>query len=90
MFYYIFNKQIITEIEMSTPYTPNVIAARNVQDGKTVYLTTCDAWTPDIEVAEFLAEEDKDWRLAFAQRLREVTGATLTLPPADALQAAVA
>ena len=74
---------------MSTPYTPKVIAARSVQDGETVYLTTCDAWTPDIEVAEFLTEEDQDWRLSFARRLREVTGAALTQPPATA-QAAVA
>ena len=75
---------------MSTPYTPKVIAARNVQDEETVYLTTCDAWTPYIEFAEFLAEEDQDWRLAFARRLREVTGAALTQPPASAIQAAVA
>ena len=56
---------------------PKVISAVSVSDGDTVYLTSCDAWTRDITVAELLAAEDFDWRLAFAQRLREVTDATL-------------
>lgn len=73
---------------MSTSYTPKVIAARHVQGGNTVYLTSCDAWTPDIEIAEFLAEEDQDWRLAFANRLHEVENAALATPPESLTQAA--
>lgn len=61
-----------------------VISAVDVQDGDTVYLTSCDAWTRDIAVAELLGREDIDWRLAFAQRLREVTDAT----PLDAVEGA--
>lgn len=76
---------------MSVAYTPKVIAANSVKDGSTVYLTTCDAWTPDIEIAEFLAEEDLDWRLAFARRLHEVANANLAeIPKVYLLQAAVA
>lgn len=69
---------------MSKTYIPTVITARRVKDDETVYLTTCDAWTPDVEIAEYLAEDDQDWRLAFANRLNEVTGAMLTQPPAVA------
>ncbi len=60
---------------MAHTYTPKVIAAQSVKSGETVYLTSCDAWTPDIEIAELLGEDDVDWRLAFANRLREVTNA---------------
>ena len=56
---------------------PKVISAVSVSDGETVYLTSCDAWTRDIAVAELLEVEDFDWRLAFARRLNEVTDATL-------------
>ena len=63
---------------MTTTYTPKVVSAKDASDGDTVYLTSCDAWTRDISVAELLAEDDFDWRLAFAKRLREVIGATLT------------
>jgi hypothetical protein len=73
---------------MSTSYIRKVISARKVQDGGTVYLTSCDAWTPNIEIAEFLAEEDQDWRLAFASRLHEVENAALSSPPAHYTQAA--
>ena len=52
-----------------------VIAATDTTAGDTVYLTSCDAWTRDIAVAELLAADDVDWRLAFANRLREVHGA---------------
>jgi len=64
--------------------SPKVIAAKDIADGDTVYLTSCDAWTRDVAVAELLGSEDIDWRLAFAQRLREVTGAT----PVDAIEGA--
>ena len=56
---------------------PKVISAVSISDGDTVYLTSCDAWTRDIAVAELLEADDFDWRLAFARRLREVTNATL-------------
>ena len=56
---------------------PKVISAVSISDGDTVYLTSCDAWTRDVAVAELLEVEDFDWRLAFARRLREVTDATL-------------
>jgi len=49
----------------------------------TVYLTSCDAWTPELALAEVLAPEDHDWRLAFANRLREVTGAALRAVTTD-------
>ena len=71
---------------MSAIYKPQVITASSVKDGNTVYLTTCDAWTPDIEIAEFLAEEDLEWRLAFARRLREVANANLAEVPDAFLQ----
>ena len=63
---------------MTATYTPKVVSAKDANDGDTVYLTSCDAWTRDISVAELLAEDDFDWRLAFAKRLREVVGAALT------------
>ncbi len=76
---------------MSAENTSKVVSARKVQGGNIVYLTSCDAWTPDIEIAEYLAEDDQEWRLAFANRLREVEGATLVNLPAEFLaQAAVA
>lgn len=54
-----------------------VISAKDTNDGEAVYLTSCDAWSRDIAVAELLSKADFDWRLAFAQRLREVVDATL-------------
>jgi len=54
-----------------------VISAVSVSGGETVYLTSCDAWSGDVTMAELLGAEDFDWRLAFAQRLPEVTGARL-------------
>ncbi len=75
---------------MAHQETYKVVKARRVRDGANVYLTSCDAWTPDIEIAEFLPEEDHDWRLAFANRLREVTGAELVLAPEELVLEAVA
>jgi len=63
---------------MTNHQNQKVVSAQDVKDGDTVYLTSCDAWTRDIQVAELLTEEDTDWRLAFANRLREVVNATLT------------
>lgn len=57
--------------------TRRIITANHVQNGDTVYLTSCDAWTPELALAEILEPEDHDWRLAFANRLREVTNANL-------------
>lgn len=71
---------------MSATSNLKVVTANRVNDGKTVYLTECDMWTPDIEIAHFLEEEDHDWRLAFANRLKEVEGATLIEVPESALQ----
>ncbi len=62
---------------MTTPTLTKVVAATDIASGKTVFLTSCDAWTPDIAVAELLGTEDTDWRLAFANRLREVSNAVL-------------
>ena len=56
--------------------TEHAIIAAQANDA-TVYLTSCDAWTPELALAEVLAPEDHDWRLAFANRLREVSGAAL-------------
>lgn len=50
----------------------------------TVYLTSCDAWTPELALAEVLQPEDHDWRLAFANRLREVKNAALCPVKTDA------
>ncbi|MCF6315302.1 MAG: DUF2849 domain-containing protein [Marinosulfonomonas sp.] len=61
---------------MTNSATPKVIAAKDVTDGDTVYLTSCDAWTRDVAVAELLGADDVGWRLAFANRLHEVTDAT--------------
>ncbi len=57
---------------MTQPNQTKVISATDIADGDTVYLTSCDAWTRDVAVAELLNEDDIDWRLAFANRLREV------------------
>ena len=62
-----------------------VISAIDIQAGDTVYLTSCDAWTRDIALAELLNEEDIDWRLAFANRLREVRSAVPVVAQEDAL-----
>lgn len=63
---------------MTPPNAQKVISAEDAVNGNTVYLTSCDAWTSDVTVAELLAEDDFDWRLAFARRLREVVNAKLT------------
>ena len=62
--------------------TEHAIIAAHANDA-TVYLTSCDAWTPELALAEVLAPEDHDWRLAFANRLREVTGAALRAVTTD-------
>ena len=59
-----------------SPNQIKVISATDITGGDTVYLTSCDAWSRDIAVAELLDENDIDWRLAFANRLAEVRGAT--------------
>lgn len=63
---------------MTNVSNSKVISAKTVHEGETVYLTSCDAWSEDIAFAEVLTEDDFDWRLAFARRLREVVNATLT------------
>ncbi len=70
---------------MSVSSDLKVVTAKRVRDGKTVYLTECDMWTPDLEIAHFLEEDDHDWRLAFANRLQEVEGANLINVPESAL-----
>jgi hypothetical protein len=62
---------------MTASQPQKVISAKDTSDGEVVYLTSCDAWSRDVAIAELLSEEDFGWRLAFAQRLREVAGATL-------------
>ncbi len=54
-----------------------IISATDRNSGETVYLTACDAWSADITFAELLAEEDTEWRLAFAGRLPEVENARI-------------
>ena len=54
-----------------------------IANDATVYLTSCDAWTPELAFAEVLQPEDHDWRLAFANRLREVSGAALRAVTTD-------
>ncbi len=54
-----------------------IITANNNFNGEAVYLTSCDAWTPELMLAEVLDPEDHDWRLAFANRLKEVSNAEL-------------
>ena len=63
--------------------TPAIIAAQDILNGEAVYLTSCDAWTPEIAFAEILEPDDFDWRLAFANRLKEVTNAALRPVQAD-------
>lgn len=54
--------------------TAKVIAATDANSGDMVFLTSCDAWTPDVRIAELLTDPaDFDWRLAFARRLTGVT-----------------
>ncbi|HIP23169.1 MAG TPA: hypothetical protein EYG79_06200 [Rhodobacteraceae bacterium] len=60
---------------------PAIITA--TANDATVYLTSCDAWTPELALAEVLAPEDHDWRLAFANRLREVSNAALRAVKTD-------
>ncbi len=55
----------------------NIITANSAANGEAVYLTSCDAWTPELALAEVLEPEDHDWRLAFANRLKEVSNAAL-------------
>lgn len=69
---------------MTQPSQAKVISATDNVDGDTVYLTSCDAWTRDVAVAELLGADDVDWRLAFANRLREVHSATPVTAIADA------
>lgn len=58
-----------------TDFTPAIVAANDAATGQTVYLTACDAWTPDPAIAELLTDpDDFDWRLAFAGRLPGVRG----------------
>ncbi len=57
---------------MSNPTESKIIAATDATIGDTVYLTACDAWTREVAVAEVLTEDDFDWRMAFAKRLKEV------------------
>ncbi len=66
---------------MTDRKTLRLIQARHVDNGEDVYLTACDAWTADITIAEHLPAEDHDWRLAFANRLPEVTNARLVPAP---------
>ncbi len=54
-----------------------IITAEHSEHNHKVYLTSCDAWTQDLALAEVLEPEDHDWRLAFANRLREVSNAAL-------------
>jgi hypothetical protein len=54
------------------PVTTKIIAARSVATGETLYLTACDAWTPEFAIAQVLDHDDHDWRLSFANRLKEV------------------
>ncbi|MCF6272652.1 MAG: DUF2849 domain-containing protein [Rhodobacteraceae bacterium] len=61
-----------------------IISANRTENGEAVYLTSCDAWTPDLALAEALEPEDFDWRLAFANRLREVSNAALHQVQLDA------
>lgn len=70
---------------MSHSSTTKVISAIDKLAGDTVYLTSCDAWSRDIALAELLTEEDVDWRLAFANRLREVHSATPVAAKEDTL-----
>ncbi len=63
--------------------TQSAIITATANDA-TVYLTSCDAWTPELALAEVLEPEDHDWRLAFANRLREVSGAALRAVQTDA------
>ncbi len=60
-----------------------IITANNNFNGEAVYLTSCDAWTPELMLAEVLEPEDHDWRLAFANRLREVSNAALKAVSTD-------
>ncbi len=60
-----------------------IITASTADSGDTVYLTSCDAWTPDLAMAEVLEPEDFGWRLAFANRLREVSNAALRTVKTD-------
>jgi len=69
---------------MTQSIETKVISATDIADGDTVYLTSCDAWTRDVAIAELLGEDDLDWRLAFANRLREVRDAALV--PAKATE----
>lgn len=62
---------------MTHSNTRKVVSARDTAKGDVVYLTSCDAWSRDITLAELLAQDDFDWRLAFARRLKEVTNAVL-------------
>ena len=73
---------------MTQPTQTKVISATDIADGDTVYLTSCDAWTRDVAIAELLGKDDLDWRLAFANRLREVRDAALV--PAQATELGLA
>jgi len=63
-----------------------VISATGAISGDTLYLTSCDAWTKDIAVAELLHIEDVDWRLAFARRLEQRLGEVKQPTPVDAVE----
>lgn len=49
---------------------PATIVATDAATGEQVFLTSCDAWTADVRLAELLTDpEDFGWRVAFARRL---------------------
>ncbi len=63
---------------MTTIFTPQRIRAQAIKDGQDVYLTDCDGWSLNITSAEVItSQDDADFRLGFARRLREVINAEL-------------
>jgi hypothetical protein len=63
---------------MTTIFPPQRIRAQAIKDGQDVYLTDCDGWSANATAAELITtQDDADFRLNFARRLREVINAEL-------------
>lgn len=52
---------------MNRPFTPKIVTANDLRNGRVVYLTADDRWADKIDDAEILTDEaDADMRLVFA------------------------
>ncbi len=52
---------------MTRPFTPKIVTANDLRNGRVVYLTSDDRWADEFTEAEILTDEaDAEMRLVFA------------------------